>query len=253
MASAAMFQDFGFPQHSLTMPWLPRTLADTNPLPTANLATQAYDPTVVTVDALLQLRREVQRNQETVAAALTEISQTVSVLATKLAEIQVGVMADLSSMDDRLSNILQGTAAEILAGFLPRESAVPEPGESPTTEESMSQVATSQPQLPGMVVPSGHLLPQPADQAPVSGLREAEPGLLLGQVEILGVAHHAEFIRVSDERGLQVAWWPRTAGERNNNRARLDAMQAYYQGQYQTVQIPGYRGDWVCHIFPHCR
>lgn len=86
----------------------------------------------------------------------------------------------------------------------------------------------------------------------ITDLDEAEPGYLLGTVDMFGTLHHAEFIRVvENEKDEQVAWIP-PDGE-NENESRLEDLQRYYPAYLATVQLPERDGEWLCVIFPYGR
>jgi hypothetical protein len=71
-----------------------------------------------------------------------------------------------------------------------------------------------------------------------------EEAALLATVYILGVLHHAWFVQVVDEDGDQVAV--------NDPCGRLAEFQQLDadRGRMQTIQIPGYPGDYVLVIYP---
>jgi hypothetical protein len=82
--------------------------------------------------------------------------------------------------------------------------------------------------------------------------REVEPGYILGTLAVFGVLHHMEYIRVvDDENGLQSAWIDESEGAENNNISRFEDMQQASEGRYCTLQLPGFEGEWVCHVTPY--
>jgi hypothetical protein len=64
---------------------------------------------------------------------------------------------------------------------------------------------------------------------------------LLGAVTIFGVLHHVTCVRVND------------VGEPTNDpHQRLeDILAGCYDGQPQTVELPGLEGEWVIGVDPH--
>jgi hypothetical protein len=68
---------------------------------------------------------------------------------------------------------------------------------------------------------------------------------MLGTLRIYGVNHHVTAIQVTDDdEGYQTAV--------NDPYGRLDdAYAADADGIFQTVEIPGYPGEWVLHITPY--
>ena len=79
----------------------------------------------------------------------------------------------------------------------------------------------------------------------IEGIRQIEgEAALLGSVYILGVLHHAWFVRVEDRDGEQV-----TVDDpygRLEDFYRLDAD----AGPFQTVEVPGFEGEYVLVIYP---
>ena len=102
---------------------------------------------------------------------------------------------------------------------------------------------------------------------------EEEPGYLLGTATIFGVFHHVEFIRVvyNEQTQCQEAWQPPAdpqmqlvpVEERvydsdyiydtNYNAERLEKLDAYDECFHETVNVPGFDGDYVCVITPYGR
>jgi hypothetical protein len=79
----------------------------------------------------------------------------------------------------------------------------------------------------------------------IEGLRAVEgEAALLGTVYILGVLHHAWFVRVEDQDGDQVAV--------DDPHGRLEEFQQLDadRGAMQTVTVPGYPGRYVVVIYP---
>jgi hypothetical protein len=66
---------------------------------------------------------------------------------------------------------------------------------------------------------------------------------LLGTINILGVEHHIEFIRVEEQGGLQESV--------NDPHDRFADMQSAYEGYYQTVHVPGFEGEYVVSVLPY--
>ena len=67
---------------------------------------------------------------------------------------------------------------------------------------------------------------------------------LLGTAYILGVLHHAWFVRVVERDGDQVA-----VDDPYDRLAEFHQLDAD-AGRMQTVQVPGYPGDYVLVIYP---
>jgi hypothetical protein len=79
----------------------------------------------------------------------------------------------------------------------------------------------------------------------IEGIRQIDDeGALLGRVYILGVLHHAWFVQVQYRRGEQVA--VKDPYHRLNDYYRLDAE----IGAFQTVEVPGFPGEYVLVIYP---
>jgi hypothetical protein len=79
----------------------------------------------------------------------------------------------------------------------------------------------------------------------IEGIREIEDeAALLGHVYFLGVLHHAWFVRVEDRDGEQVAF--NDPYNRLDDFHRLDAD----QGPLQTVEVPGFDGEYVLVVYP---
>ena len=80
----------------------------------------------------------------------------------------------------------------------------------------------------------------------ITGLRQLDgEDTLLGTVYLFGVAHHAQFIRVKEdeETGEQVPT--------NDPEGRWEDVCWLYEQAYQTVEVPGFEGDYVLVIHPH--
>lgn len=77
--------------------------------------------------------------------------------------------------------------------------------------------------------------------------QELAEGFMLRAVNVLGVAHHCEFIRVEVVDDLQQAWKSDTSDP--DNESRFEDLQALYSGCYQTCQLRGC--DWVFCSFPY--
>ena len=77
--------------------------------------------------------------------------------------------------------------------------------------------------------------------------KELAEGYMLRAVDVLGVPHHCEFIRVEVVDDLQQAWVSDTSDP--DNVSRFDDMQAFYSGYYSTCQLRDC--DWVFHSFPY--
>jgi hypothetical protein len=87
-------------------------------------------------------------------------------------------------------------------------------------------------------------------------LHEHEPGYLRGRVQICDVEHHIHFIRVITvvgKQGRRQVAWQAPDGEANNNKARLNALFALdpCNKLYETTELPGQEGDWICYMVPH--
>lgn len=75
---------------------------------------------------------------------------------------------------------------------------------------------------------------------------------LLGVCFILGVPHHAQFLRVHDVPGLDDPHWTVQAGTLDPH-DRYDDMQRFYEGwSYATVDLTelGFHGKYVVMIHP---
>jgi hypothetical protein len=79
----------------------------------------------------------------------------------------------------------------------------------------------------------------------IEGIRQIDDeAALLGRVYILGILHHAWFVQVEDRGGEQVAV--------NDPYGRLED---FYRldlevGAFQTVEVPGFPGEYVLVIYP---
>lgn len=79
----------------------------------------------------------------------------------------------------------------------------------------------------------------------IEGIRKIDDeAALLGLVYVLGVLHHAWFVQVEDRGGAQVAV--------NDPYNRLDD---FYRldvdaGPFQTVEVPGFDGEYVLVMYP---
>jgi hypothetical protein len=76
---------------------------------------------------------------------------------------------------------------------------------------------------------------------------ELSEGYMLRSVDIFGVPHHCEFIRVEVVDNLQMAWESDTVDP--DNADRFGAMQNLYGGFYNTVSLRDC--DWVLVVFPY--
>jgi hypothetical protein len=79
----------------------------------------------------------------------------------------------------------------------------------------------------------------------IEGLRAIEgEASMLGTVYILGVLHHAWFVRVEEQDGDQVAV--------DDPHGRLEDFQQLDadRGSMQTVNVPGYPGEYIVVIYP---
>lgn len=77
--------------------------------------------------------------------------------------------------------------------------------------------------------------------------KELSEGFMLRTVNVLGVPHHAQFIRVEIVNNLQQAWVSETSDP--DNPTRFDDMQALYSGYYTPCRLR--HCDWVFCAFPH--
>ena len=83
----------------------------------------------------------------------------------------------------------------------------------------------------------------PVGAAQVYWLRQLEgEDTLLGAIDLLGVQHHVYFIRVEEAAGLQ-----RAVGDPYG---RFDELSAICEDALQTVEVPGYAGEYVTLIHP---
>ena len=79
----------------------------------------------------------------------------------------------------------------------------------------------------------------------IEGIRQIDDeAALLGRVYILGVLHHAWFVQVEYGCGEQVA--VNDPHDSLNDFYRLDTE----IGAFQTVEVPGFPGDYVLVIYP---
>lgn len=82
----------------------------------------------------------------------------------------------------------------------------------------------------------------------ISDLSTEEDGhLAAGIIELFGVDHHIRLIRVRELKGLiepysaasEIVW------------DLFRNAQAFYEGAYHPVEVPGLPGYYVCFIFPY--
>ncbi len=93
-----------------------------------------------------------------------------------------------------------------------------------------------------------------SDQQFAAALHEEEDGYLKGVATILGASHHVELVRVRDEPDPDDPAATVQAADGGADLAeRYTAMQAYYDGAYETCTVPGHPGDWVLFIIPFAR
>jgi hypothetical protein len=82
-------------------------------------------------------------------------------------------------------------------------------------------------------------------RAKIQGIRQVEDeAALLGHVYIFGVMHHAWFVEVEERDGDQVA--VDDPYDRLEEFQQLDAD----AGRFQTVEVPGFPGEYVLVIYP---
>lgn len=84
---------------------------------------------------------------------------------------------------------------------------------------------------------------------------EEDEDTLLGTCHILGVPHHAQFIRVEDVEGEDDGFGrPSLQQPTNDPHGRYDDMQKVYAGRCYTVNLEqfGFEGQWVVLIHPYC-
>jgi hypothetical protein len=74
---------------------------------------------------------------------------------------------------------------------------------------------------------------------------EREDGYLLGTVDILGVPHHLQCLRVHDRDGFQQCDGGEVA------RAWFEDTPRLYDHTLRTVTIPGHAGSWICVVHPY--
>lgn len=79
----------------------------------------------------------------------------------------------------------------------------------------------------------------------VRDVRETEPGVLAGTVQILGVLYHVRLMRVSIEVECGVSV------QAFHLDAELGEISAAGD-PYHTFELPGYEGEWVMTMFPEC-
>jgi hypothetical protein len=84
--------------------------------------------------------------------------------------------------------------------------------------------------------------------APIEGVRQVDgEATLLGHAYILGILHHAWFIKVSSAAGEQVAV--------NDPHGRFDDLHylAGDGGPFETLEVPGFPGEYALVIAPAVR
>jgi hypothetical protein len=67
---------------------------------------------------------------------------------------------------------------------------------------------------------------------------------LKGILELCGVPHHAHFIRVREDEQTQLQEPVEDPCD------RFGDLQRAHEGQYRTVQVPGFDGEYVVHVVP---
>lgn len=70
----------------------------------------------------------------------------------------------------------------------------------------------------------------------------------VGEVVLLGVSFHVDLVRVESTRRSQCV----PAGADRHTWMAYQAMQRFYHGVYQTVEIPGLDGEYAMFIHPFC-
>jgi hypothetical protein len=96
---------------------------------------------------------------------------------------------------------------------------------------------STKPEIKKLIIPLGGV------EVTCYGDHEEDEDTIHGTVVLLGVSHHAQFIRVTEDGdGVQVPT--------RDPHERYADMQRIYDVNYQTVQIPGFEGNWVLLIHP---
>jgi len=98
-----------------------------------------------------------------------------------------------------------------------------------------------------------------ADSVCVCQWETPEPSYMLGNLEILGVSHHIELVRVmQDERTGRLRAWRASddpAGLTPDNAANVQRLENLFDfcgaNSLATVQVPGFPGDWVAWVTPY--
>lgn len=73
--------------------------------------------------------------------------------------------------------------------------------------------------------------------------REDDEDVIFGTIDVAGVPHHFQAVRVADgPDGIQR---PTLDPHR-----RFEDMQALYDGYFHTVKIHGFEGDWAVCVYP---
>lgn len=86
----------------------------------------------------------------------------------------------------------------------------------------------------------------------ITGLHpvEADGHVWLGQAVIRGASFHCQFVRVvTDEESGEQGVPPDAT---DDTRRTFEDMQAFYDGVYETVALPGVDGRFAAFFFPFC-
>lgn len=75
---------------------------------------------------------------------------------------------------------------------------------------------------------------------------EHEGHILNGMLTLLGAPHHVTFIRVKEGDNIE------PCDEAHPDvKSRFDDMQQFFEGAYETVELPGMSGRYVMFAFPY--
>ncbi len=81
---------------------------------------------------------------------------------------------------------------------------------------------------------------------PIENIRSLEEGhLLKGIIYLFGVPHHVDMVLMSDDELTEPF---KNAPEVVHD--IFESMQNYYEGAYQTVEVPGYPGRYALFVCP---
>lgn len=72
----------------------------------------------------------------------------------------------------------------------------------------------------------------------------------LATVEIFGVPHHLEFIRVEDAPEEEFCGGQRPVDP--ELQLNYEDLQGLYSGHYETLELPGVSGQFIAYMVPYC-